>query len=129
MGDPVSVWSEGKSYAEYFVTKADYAAKLKPETCLEEALGEPIACSTNGVRKADPQFNDSVCIVGCGFMGLIMLQVFRARGAGMIVAVDTRKSIRDLALALGELDAVNASRATLADARHGLGAALQRCQG
>jgi 2-desacetyl-2-hydroxyethyl bacteriochlorophyllide A dehydrogenase len=100
-GDRVSVWSEGKSYAEFFTTKADYAAKLKPGTVLEEALGEPIACSTNGVLKADPQLNDTVCIVGCGFMGLIMLQVFKARGAGMVIAVDTRKSIRDLALSLG----------------------------
>ena len=106
-GDHVSVWSEGKSYAEYFATKADYAAKLRPETRFEEALGEPIACSTNGVRKADPQLNDSVCIVGCGFMGLIMLQVFRARGVGMTIAVDMRKSIRDLALQLGATHALD----------------------
>jgi threonine dehydrogenase-like Zn-dependent dehydrogenase len=106
-GDHVSVWSEGKSYAEYFTSKADYAAKLKPETVLEQAIGEPIACSTNGVRKADPQLNDSVAIIGCGFMGLIMLQVFRARGVGLVVAVDTRKSIRDLALKLGATHALD----------------------
>ncbi len=101
VGDHVSVWSEGKAYAEYFSTKAEYAAKLLPTTVLEQALGEPIACATNGVRKADPQLNDSVCIVGCGFMGLIMQQVFLAKGAGLMIAVDTRKSIRDLALKLG----------------------------
>ncbi len=100
-GDHVSVWSEGKSYAEFFTTKADYAAKLKPGTSLEEALGEPIACSTNAVLKASPALNDTVCIVGCGFMGLIMLQIFKARGTGAVIAVDTRKSIRDLALRLG----------------------------
>ena len=107
VGDHVSVWSEGKSYAEYFTTKSKYAAKLKPETPLEHAIGEPVACSTNGVIKADPQLNDTVAIIGCGFMGLIMLQVFKARGAGMIVAVDTRKSIRDLALALGATHALD----------------------
>jgi threonine dehydrogenase-like Zn-dependent dehydrogenase len=101
VGDRVSVWSEGKSYAEYFTSKAEYAARLNPETVLEQALGEPIACSTNGVRKADPQLNDSVAIIGCGFMGLIMLQVFKARGVGLCIAVDTRKSIRDLSLKLG----------------------------
>jgi threonine dehydrogenase-like Zn-dependent dehydrogenase len=100
-GDHVSVWSEGKAYAEFFSTPAGYAAKLRPDTQLELALGEPIACATNGVRKSDPQLNDSVCIVGCGFMGLIMLQVFRARGVGLVIAVDTRKSIRELALRLG----------------------------
>ncbi len=106
-GDHVSVWSEGKAYAEYFSTKADYAAKLQPATVLEQALGEPIACATNGVRKADPQLNDSVCIVGCGFMGLIMQQVFLARGAGLMIAVDTRTSIRDLALRLGATHALD----------------------
>ena len=106
VGDHVSVWSEGKAYAEFFATKAAYAAKLKSETPLEQALGEPIACSTNGVRKADPQLGDSVAIIGCGFMGLIMLQIFRARGVGMVIAVDTRKSIRDLALQLGATHAL-----------------------
>jgi L-iditol 2-dehydrogenase len=100
-GDHVSVWSEGKSYAEYFSTKAAYAVKMKLDTPLEQALGEPIACATNGVRKAHPQLNDSIAIIGCGFMGLIMLQVFNARGVGLTIAVDTRKSIRDLATNLG----------------------------
>ncbi len=107
LGDHVSVWSEGKSYAEYFTTKASYAYKLKPETPFEEALGEPIACSTNGVRKADPQIGDSLCLVGCGFMALIMLQVFRARGVGMVIAVDTRESVLELAKGLGATHLVN----------------------
>ena len=107
VGDRVSVWSEGKSYAEYFVTKAAYAYKLLPATLFEEALGEPIACSANGVRKADPQLNDSVCLVGCGFMSLIMLQIFRARGAGMMIAVDTRESVLELAGRLGATHLIN----------------------
>jgi L-iditol 2-dehydrogenase len=107
VGDHVSVWSEGKSYAEYSITKAAYAYKLLPSTPFEEALGEPIACSTNGVRKADPQFGDSVCLVGCGFMSLIMLQIFRARGVGMVVAVDTRESVLQLAQQLGATHLVN----------------------
>jgi len=106
-GDRVSVWSEGKGYAEYFATKADYAAKLKESTPFEQALGEPIACATNGVLKSNPQLGDSVCIVGCGFMGLIMLQVYLARGAGSVIAVDTRESIRRLALRLGAAHALD----------------------
>lgn len=106
-GDHVSVWSEGKSYAEYFTTKAAYAYRLRPETPFAEALGEPIACSTNGVRKADPRLGDSVCLVGCGFMALIMLQVLRARGVGTVVAVDTRESVLALAAELGATHLVN----------------------
>lgn len=116
VGDPVAVWSEGNGFAEYFVSPAEYAYKLRLTTRPEEALGEPVACSVNGVRKADPQLNDSVCIVGCGFMGLIMLQVFRARGAGSVIAVDTRKSIRELALHLGATVALDPAKTDIAAA-------------
>jgi len=106
-GDRVAAWSEGKGYAEFFTAREEHVMKLLSDTRLDHALGEPIACATNGVRKADPQLNDSVCIVGCGFMGLIMLQVFRARGVGTIVAVDTRESILELALSLGATHGMN----------------------
>lgn len=107
VGDHVSLWSDGKGYAEYYVTKEAYAYKLSKNTQFEHALGEPIACATNGVRKADPLLNDSVCIVGCGFMGLIMLQVFKVRGVGKLIAVDTRESILELTKKLGATHALN----------------------
>jgi len=107
VGDHVAAWSEGKSYAEYFVSKEAYLYKLKKETLFEWALGEPIACSVNGVRKADPQLHDSVCIVGCGFMGLIMLQLFKISGAGLLIAVDTRETILELATKLGASHTLN----------------------
>lgn len=100
-GDRVAVYSEGRGYAEYTAVPARWAVKLADETRFEHALGEPIACSVNGVRKADPELNDSVALVGCGFMSLIMLQVFRARGAGQIIAIDRRRSALDLAERMG----------------------------
>jgi threonine dehydrogenase-like Zn-dependent dehydrogenase len=100
-GDRVALYAEGKGYAEYITVPASWAVKLDANTAFDHALGEPIACSVNGVRKARPEMGDSVCIVGCGFMGLIMLQVFRARGAGHVIAVDRRQSMLDLARRLG----------------------------
>lgn len=107
VGDRVTVYAEGRGYAEYVVVPAAWAVKLGPETRFDLALGEPIACSVNGVRKADPQLNDSVCLVGCGFMGLTMLQVFRAAGAGLLVAVDRRESMLGLARGLGATHTFN----------------------
>ncbi|HAV24204.1 MAG TPA: hypothetical protein DCX46_12095 [Bacteroidetes bacterium] len=106
-GDHVAVWSEGKAYAEYFAAKEAHAYKLKGGIPFDHALGEPIACAVNGVRKANVQLNDKVCIVGCGFMGLIMVQVFNASGAGMVIAVDTRDSILELARGVGATHTVN----------------------
>jgi L-iditol 2-dehydrogenase len=107
VGDHVAAWSQGKSYAEFFVGKEVHMYKLRKEIPFDEALGEPIACSVNGVRKANVQLNDSVAIVGCGFMGLIMLQVFRVAGAGLVVAIDTRESILKLAQTLGATHTFN----------------------
>lgn len=110
-GDRVALYAEGKGYAEYVTVPASWAVPLADETPFEYALGEPIACSVNGVRKTQPELNDSVCIVGCGFMGLIMLQVFKARGAGHLLAVDTRESARQLALDVGATHAVGPEEA------------------
>lgn len=101
MGDRVAVYAEGGGYAEYVVVPAAWAVRLDPSIPFEHALGEPIACSVNGVRKADPEIGDSVAIVGCGFMGLIMLQAFKAAGAGDLVAIDRRESVLRLARQLG----------------------------
>jgi threonine dehydrogenase-like Zn-dependent dehydrogenase len=110
-GDRVALYAEGKGYAEYVTVPAAWAVPLADETPFEYALGEPIACSVNGVRKAQPELNDSVCIVGCGFMGLIMLQVFKSRGAGHLIAVDTRESARHLARQVGASHAVGPDEA------------------
>ena len=119
-GDRVVLYSEGRGYAEYVVVPARWAVKLDDETPLHLALGEPIACSVNGVRKADPQLNDSVCLVGCGFMGLIMLQVFRARGAGRRIAVDRREGALELARSLGATHTINPESEDPVDAVHSL---------
>jgi threonine dehydrogenase-like Zn-dependent dehydrogenase len=106
-GDRVALYVEGKGYAEYIAVQHTYAVKLHPDIKFEHALGEPIACSVNGVRKLDLDIQESVCIIGCGFMGLIMLQVFRASGAGLLIAVDTRDSMLSLAQKLGATHVFN----------------------
>lgn len=110
VGDHVAVWVESNGYGEYVASRGTYLYNLKDETHFDLALGEPIACAVNGVRKLDPQLNDSVCLVGCGFMGLIMLQVFRLRGVGLLIAVDTRDSVLKMAKKLGATHTLNPRR-------------------
>lgn len=110
VGDRVTVFATGQGYAEHVVVPARWVVQLQEDTPFDLALGEPIACSVNGVRKADPQLGDSVCLVGCGFMGLIMLQVFKARGAGLVIAVDTRDSMLEMARDLGATHTFNPQR-------------------
>jgi threonine dehydrogenase-like Zn-dependent dehydrogenase len=107
VGDHVVLYAEGQGYAEALVIDEDRAVRLSPNTPFDLALGEPIACATNGVLKANPQLNDSVCLVGCGFMGLIMLQIFRVRGVGSIIVIDPRDSMLRIAKSLGATHTVN----------------------
>ncbi len=105
-GDRVALYAEGAGYAEHVVVPAAWAVKLADGVPFEHALGEPIACSVNGVRKARPEIGDRVALVGCGFMGLIMLQVFKAAGCGDLIAIDRRASMLDLARRLGATHAL-----------------------
>lgn len=120
VGDRVTVFAEEKGYAEHVVVPARWVVKLAEETPFDLALGEPIACSVNGVRKVDPQLGDSVCLVGCGFMGLIMLQVFEARGTGLRIAVDVRDSALELARQLGATHTFNPRRDDVEEGVHAL---------
>src|SRR5690606_22449536 len=58
-------------------------------------------CTTNGVLKSNIQLNDSIALVGTGFMGLILLQQLKLRGAKFIAAIDVREEMLELAKKLG----------------------------
>lgn len=73
----------------------------------ENALGEPLACLVNAVRRTSIALADRVAVVGLGFMGLGIVQLARLRGPGRIVAVDVREEARALALALGADEALH----------------------
>lgn len=73
-----------------------------------------IGCAvTTGVgaafNSADIKAGDTVAVIGCGGIGLNIVQGARLRGAGRVIAVDLQESKRELALTLGATDVVDAS--------------------
>lgn len=100
-GDRVAVWSDGKGYAEKINVKADRLFKISDDVSFAEAMAEPIACTTNGVIKSNTQLNDTIALVGTGFMGLILLQQLKLRGPKFIAAIDVRDEILETAKKLG----------------------------
>ncbi len=54
----------------------------------EATFTEPLACILRGQRRANLQPGQSVLIIGSGISGLLHVQLARALGAGLIVAVD-----------------------------------------
>jgi len=114
-GDRVAVWTDGKGYAEQISVKANRLFKISDNVSYEEAMAEPIACTTNGVLKANVQLNDTIALVGTGFMGLILLQQLKLTGAKFIVAVDVRDEILELAKKLGADYTINPQKEKIKD--------------
>jgi threonine dehydrogenase-like Zn-dependent dehydrogenase len=99
-GDMVTSLSS-PAFADYFVASLDQVVKLAPEIDPVTALGEPLACCVHAAGRFGLVPGDRVAVVGCGFMGLICLQLARHQGAGLVSAFDPLTYRRDMAQRLG----------------------------
>ncbi len=101
VGDHVTFLSETGCFAEYAKAKKSNIVKIANNIPFEEALGEPIACAVNGIRRSNIQFGDNVVVIGCGFMGLLLIQLASLRSPSSIVAIDINDERLKLAADLG----------------------------
>lgn len=91
-----------QGFAEYAACPALAAARFPDVLGFEEAaLGEPVACAVSGVLRTDLGLGKTVAVIGLGFMGLLVLQLLRIKGAFRILAVDTRHETQESARRLG----------------------------
>lgn len=100
VGDRVTVLAQ-KGFAEYVVVPENHVVPLKDETPYELALGEPIACAMNATKRSNVQVGDTVAIIGLGFMGQLILQGIKLKGATNIIAIDTRDEALEMASKMG----------------------------
>ena len=63
------------AFADYFITKPEMLVRLPPEIDPVNALGEPVACCIHAGNRFGIRPGDHMAVVGCGFMGLICLQL------------------------------------------------------
>jgi threonine dehydrogenase-like Zn-dependent dehydrogenase len=105
-GDIVTTFAM-PAYADYLLTMPDTVVKLPPEIDPVYALGEPIACCVHAGNRFKSQSGDRVAIVGCGFMGLICLQLVRHQGADFICAIDRVEDRLTVAKDLGANVTIN----------------------
>ena len=90
-----------RAHAELDVADADSVVALPPEIDDEAPFpGEPLACAVNALGRAGVGPDDRVAVVGCGFLGLLLVQLVARRGAE-VTAISRRSSARALALATG----------------------------
>jgi L-iditol 2-dehydrogenase len=70
-------------------------------TPLDAVMLEPLGVAIHAVDLAKPRLLERVALLGCGPIGLLILQVLRAAGAGDVLAVDPQEHRRAMAARLG----------------------------
>ena len=104
VGDRVAALS-CRSFAEYDLARAEMAAKLPPELDGQPFPGEPLACAFNIFRRADIQPDQTVAIVGIGFLGAVLTKLASEAGA-RVIAISRRRESRDLAAHFGAAETI-----------------------
>ncbi len=105
-------------FAERTVVAAGSVVRLEEDIPLWQAalVGCGVVTGVGAVRNvAHVEIGDSVCVVGCGGVGLQVVAGARLAGAGRIVAVDRDPAKLELALRKGATDAVEARDGDTAD--------------
>jgi S-(hydroxymethyl)glutathione dehydrogenase/alcohol dehydrogenase len=100
------------SWAEYAVVPASGAIKIRPDAALDVSalIGCAVATGVGAVlNTAQVEEGATVAVIGCGGVGLSIVQGARLAGASRIVAVDLLQAKTDLALTMGATDAVVAT--------------------
>lgn len=98
--------------AEYVKLRYTHACRLPDSVSFEEgALVEPLACAVHGMERLDVKLGQDVVIFGPGPIGLMMVQLAKASGAGRVVMVGRRDYPLRMALQLGADFVVNTSDA------------------
>jgi threonine dehydrogenase-like Zn-dependent dehydrogenase len=88
-------------HAELAVAEAAHVVALPDAIAPELPFpGEPLACAVNVMRRAHVGAGDRVAVVGCGFLGLALVQLC-ASVAEDVIAISRRDTGRSLASALG----------------------------
>lgn len=111
-GEAIFQFANLSSYAEQLLVHEHAIVKVREDMPLDRAA--MIGCGvTTGVgavlNTARIEAGSTVCVIGCGGVGLSAIQGAAIGGAGRIIAVDTQPGKLELAQKFGATDGVNAS--------------------
>jgi L-iditol 2-dehydrogenase len=96
------------AFAEYVAVPARILYKLPASLPFERAaLIEAVSVAVHAVGLKVPAPADHVLVVGCGMIGLLVIQVLRAKGCANIIAVDVDAGRLALAEQLGAKHTLN----------------------
>lgn len=89
-------------FAEYCVVPEEQCYLLNENIPLKYgAMAEPLACCIHGIDRASIRTGDTVCVIGGGAIGLLMVQLARLSGASRVVLSEPVAMRRNIGLELG----------------------------
>jgi len=102
------------AFAEFVAVPKHILYRLPDALPFEHAaLVEPFSVAFHATRRMRVELNDSAVVIGCGMIGLAIIQSLRLAGCGLIVAVDVMPDKLAQARQFGATHAVNSSSAGL----------------
>ncbi len=112
-GDKVACLSS-PSYRRHIVEPVWRVQKIADQSAdLALWISEPPACAVNGVQNSELRLGDKAALLGCGYMGLLVLQALPREVLARLVVVDPDKQRLALARKLGATEAYDPNETDL----------------
>jgi len=114
-GDKVAAVGSG-AFGTYFKAHQDMVAKIPQEIKdFEYWISEPCACVVNGLRAVNIQPGDIVVIIGCGYMGLLLIQGIPKNFVSHLFCIDVDDKKLQLAKKFGADTILNPNHVDVVD--------------
>lgn len=118
-GEDINQFLDVSAFAEEMLVHENAVAKITPDLSLEHAalLGCGVTTGLGAVfHTARVRAGSTVAVIGCGGVGLNVVQGAMTAGAARVIAVDQVASKLELARSFGATDTVNASEGDAVEA-------------
>lgn len=100
------------AFAEFVVVPARILHRLPNALPFEHAaLVEPLSVALHAVRRAPVSRGDAAVVIGCGIIGLMLVQTLRVAGCEQIIAVDVASERLAVAAQIGATATINSANA------------------
>src|SRR5882724_7879374 len=117
-GEPVNQMARIGTFSEEVVCRAEQVVKIRSDLPFTHAaiIGCSVATGIGAViRHARVPAGSSVLVIGCGGVGLNVVQGARLAGAGLIIACDLRDNKLAYAKTFGAMHTINATTANVVE--------------
>ena len=102
IGKGVTKWREGdrvtglsdNAYATHDIAKAENLVQIPEFLEGRPFPGEPMGCAMNIFKRSDIRKGQTVAVVGCGFLGLLLIQLSKSAGAKVIALSQRSYSLK-----------------------------------